>query len=254
MQAILTDLESANEYPFGFPEPNKKESRNHDTTEAIKKYIFENNLKPGQILPTESSLCESLGVSRSSVREGLRKLEALDVIKVKHGKGTYVAEMTMRPLIETLIFRTSLLMNDSNQALEEIFNLRKILDFGSCNEVVKAYRGKEAKELFSLVEAMERKAIQGESFIREDIAFHRALMAPLNNVLLDQMVSAMWLVHMSLVPKLGQNQSDLQATACAHRQMLEAAISGDRRAYRAALFAHYQPLERILYEASWAGE
>ncbi|WP_353065385.1 FadR/GntR family transcriptional regulator [Arcanobacterium hippocoleae] len=59
---------------------------------AVKSYILENGLKSGDPLPTEAKLCETLGVSRSSVREALRKLEALDIVTTRQGCGSLSAK------------------------------------------------------------------------------------------------------------------------------------------------------------------
>ena len=56
--------------------------------DAIKSYILRHGLRPGDRLPTESALCADLGVSRSSVREALRKLQALDIVTVRVGSGS----------------------------------------------------------------------------------------------------------------------------------------------------------------------
>lgn len=56
----------------------------------IIKYIRKNNLKKGDRLPTERNLTELLNVSRTSIREALKILEANYVINIKHGSGIYV--------------------------------------------------------------------------------------------------------------------------------------------------------------------
>ena len=76
--------------------------------DAIKSYILRHGLHPGDRLPTESALCADLGVSRSSVREALRRLQALDIVTVRQGSGSYVGEMSMQPLVETLVLRAAL--------------------------------------------------------------------------------------------------------------------------------------------------
>ena len=63
--------------------------------DAIKSYILRERLQPGDVLPTETQLCDTIGASRSSVREAVRKLEALNIVKVEHGKGTFVGSLSL---------------------------------------------------------------------------------------------------------------------------------------------------------------
>ena len=53
--------------------------------------ILAGNLKPGDKLPTEFELAESLGVGRNSVREAIKMLHSLGVVEVKMGAGTFIA-------------------------------------------------------------------------------------------------------------------------------------------------------------------
>jgi GntR family transcriptional repressor for pyruvate dehydrogenase complex len=55
-------------------------------------FVSEGNLRPGDRLPPMRELTEQLGVSRTSVREGLRALEALGVVTIRHGSGIYIAD------------------------------------------------------------------------------------------------------------------------------------------------------------------
>ena len=75
------------------------------TMAEIKNYILRSGLQMGDALPTESQLCTDLGVSRSSVREAVRTLVALDIVEVRHGHGMFVGQVSMRPMVEALIFK-----------------------------------------------------------------------------------------------------------------------------------------------------
>ncbi len=58
----------------------------------LKAYIMENNLKPGDKMPTEKDVCELLGVGRSTAREAYRMLQAMNVVKTIQGKGVFICE------------------------------------------------------------------------------------------------------------------------------------------------------------------
>ena len=61
-------------------------------TEQIRELIQNGSLTPGQKLPSEAELSKELSVSRSSVRESIRVLEAEGLVEVKRGSGTYISD------------------------------------------------------------------------------------------------------------------------------------------------------------------
>ena len=60
--------------------------------EEIRRFIEENSLKNGDMLPPEGSLCERLGISRGTLREAMRVLEEEEVVIRKQGIGTFVTQ------------------------------------------------------------------------------------------------------------------------------------------------------------------
>src|SRR6218665_135056 len=102
--------------------------RRSTTADQIKQLILTRDLKPGDPLPTEAELCETLDVSRSSVREAIRSLSTLDIVDVRHGHGTYGGEMSLDPMVETLVFRGILSPDGSLRALREVVEVRLALD------------------------------------------------------------------------------------------------------------------------------
>lgn len=224
-------------------EPGRKVT----TSDRIKDLILSDGLRPGDLLPTEGELCSRLGVSRSNVREAIRKLSTLDIVDVRHGHGTYVGEMTLDALVEALVFRGVLSPGDDLDALRDVVEVRKALDHGMSEQIVDALKGTENSELKALVDEMTALASAGKTFPQQDRAFHTGLLAKLGNSLVGQLVAAFWDVHTAVLPKLNVAvASDLEQTAQAHGLMLEAAESGDAEAFRAAITAHYEPIMRAL--------
>ena len=217
------------------------------TSDRIKDLILSDGLRPGDLLPTEGELCSRLGVSRSNVREAIRKLSTLDIVDVRHGHGTYVGEMTLDALVEALVFRGVLSPGDDLDALRDVVEVRKALDHGMSEQIVHALNGTENSELKDLVDEMTALAAAGKTFPQQDRAFHTGLLAKLGNSLVGQLVAAFWDVHTAVLPKLNVAvAADLEQTARAHGLMLEAAESGDAEAFRAAITAHYEPIMRAL--------
>ena len=217
------------------------------TMTAIKNYILEKGLHPGDALPTESQLCTDLGVSRSSVREAVRTLVALDIVEVRHGHGMFVGQISMRPMVESLVFKGLLNPGDDHRGLRDIVEVRITLDNALAEAVTHAWHNRQDPELDTLVDKIEQLASQGELFTDQDRRFHTRLLQPLDNHLYLHLTEAFWAIHTLTVPLLGAPKlEDLTSTAKAHRAMLQAARTGNIPAYHQAITQHYAPLLAVL--------
>ena len=213
----------------------------------IKNYILTKGLHPGDALPTESQLCTDLGVSRSSVREAVRTLVALDIVEVRHGHGMFVGQVSMRPMVESLIFKGLLNPGDDHRGLRDIVEVRITLDNALAQPVTHAWHNHHDPELDTLVDNIEHLASQGKLFTDQDRRFHTRLLQPLDNHLYLHLTEAFWAIHTLTVPLLDAPKlEDLTSTAKAHRTMLQAAYAGDTPAYREAITDHYAPLLAVL--------
>lgn len=212
-------------------------------TQRIKAYILERHLRPGDPLPTEAELCAALRVSRSSVREAVRTLAALDIVEVRHGYGTYVGRLSLSALVESLAFRGMLSAEDDAGVLRELVDVREGLELAYAERIVDAWAGKQDVELADLVASMEHKGDMGEVFLEEDRAFHARLIEPLGNNLVHQLATAFWDVYSAVSPHIETTSpSAYVETAQAHRQMLNAAQCGDVDAFRESVRLHYAPV------------
>jgi GntR family transcriptional repressor for pyruvate dehydrogenase complex len=75
-------------------------SRNH-VAERLRELLAERAIAPGDRLPPERKLAAELGVSRSSLREGMGRLADLGIIEARQGSGTYLAPLDIEDLLAT---------------------------------------------------------------------------------------------------------------------------------------------------------
>ena len=217
------------------------------TTDALKNLILERGLHPGDPMPTEAELMETLGVSRSSVREAVRTLVALDILQVRHGTGTFVGQLSLRPLVDAMVFRGVLLPGENFGALRDIVEIRTALDLALAPHIIERLAGVDATELEDDLQGMRDGAKRGRPFGEHDRAFHLHLAERLGNDLYGQLVAAFWDIYRIVSPHLGvASPREVSATVASHEDLLAAGLAGDLDRYRQAVVEHYQPLLRIL--------
>src|SRR5215213_10718369 len=91
----------------------------------IKEMIVNGQLKPGDRLPREPDLAETLGLSRNSLREAVRALALIRVLDVRQGDGTYVTSLEPNLLLDALSFVVDFHRDDT---VLQFFQVRRILE------------------------------------------------------------------------------------------------------------------------------
>lgn len=116
----------------------------------IQHYIIGNGLKPGERLPGERELCEALGVSRASVREALRSLQASGMVLVRHGKGVFVAKPDEG---QQALHRFAQLRE---VGLEELFAMREVLEVPAAGWAATSATNEQLRELAATFDELQR--------------------------------------------------------------------------------------------------
>jgi DNA-binding FadR family transcriptional regulator len=217
--------------------------------ERIKKLIIEERLPPGASLPTETELMERLEVSRNSVREALKALQAMGIVEIRHGFGTYVGSMSMAPMTEGLSFRTVAGHYRGEDSLLQLLELREAVETGLMARLVVAPEQLAALE--KLVDRMREEADAGEVGAETDRAFHSTLYAGLGNSLLSEVLDAFWDAFHRVRTDLAELRPDPRQTWQQHAAILDAVREGDMRRGEEAVRAHFGNIrERLRSTAS----
>jgi GntR family transcriptional regulator, transcriptional repressor for pyruvate dehydrogenase complex len=157
----------------------------------IEERILDGRLKPGDHLPSERELSASLGVSRPSLRESLRVLEALGIVDIRRGGGAdggAVLLETPGSGLSTVLKLQSALGHFSTT---EVVEARVALETWSCREA--AYRSTEQDhaELAAILDSMDSGTISASEFNALDAAFHQRIAESTGNALTAHLMGAL---------------------------------------------------------------
>lgn len=136
-----------------------------DIVRDIRDMIRQEKIKPGDRIPSERELAETMQVGRSTLREALRSLELLGLIETRRGEGTFLSDYRNHKLVEVL----STFVLQDNQSHEDVWRTRQLHEMAAIQEICH----NEAVSQMKIWDSF-RLRLKGESFQRED--FVRELM------------------------------------------------------------------------------
>lgn len=190
-------------------------------------------MRPGDRLPGERTLAETLGVGRSAVREGIAALEVLGVIETRVGSGSYLRSGTSELLPSTLSW--SLLLDQDRT--EELAVVRSALERSAAELAARHRTEQEAAELLALVER-QRAAEDPAAYVEADIAFHRELARIGGNSLLTELLSTTRSLLRVWFERAVDRREDIETATAEHQVLAEAIRDGDPEAASRAMDAH----------------
>jgi DNA-binding FadR family transcriptional regulator len=158
--------------------------------EAIKSYVLENGLRPGDPLPSEGEFARQLDTGRNSVREAVKSLEVLGIIETRRGSGLFVKAFTFDAIIDNLPYG---LLFDV-KSIMDLIEVRAHLENGMVKRVILEVTPEQLATLDAIVEHMRAEAEQGRYSFEDDRAFHEALYVNVDNPVLSRVLAVGWLV------------------------------------------------------------
>ena len=199
--------------------------------ESLRNAIKNGKLKPGERL-MEVQLAEELGISRTPVREAIRKLEQEGYVIMLPRRGTYVSSVSVHDV-------------------QEIFEIRTALESLSTGLAARRIENEELEQLQKLLAAIEGYIDKHDidNIVKTDIEFHDLLYKVSRNERLSGIISNLK-EQLSRFRTLSMSYPGrLKETLEEHREMVEAIASGDVEAAREAAERHMVRAEETLLKA-----
>ena len=199
-------------------------------------------LQPGDKLPSERELAETLGVSRSSIRDAIRSLELMGMVEPRQGAGTIVREISSDSLVNPLANA----IRRKDELIGELLDFRLMLEPPLAARAATRVSADEIAEMEEILQRQSDKHSRGEAAVAEDSEFHYAIaLASGNSVVLKVLDILMDLLRDTRERSL-QVEGRLQRSLAGHRRILAALKRHDAEAAKAAMRRHIEDVEEIV--------
>lgn len=197
----------------------------------IEERILDGRLKAGDHLPSERDLAVSLGVSRPSLRESLRVLEALGVVEIRRGGGPDGGAVLLSTPGDGMVNLLKLQIALAQFSWNDVLETRLALEAWSVEEAAYRSHDDDHRELAEILDRMDDPAIDSSEFNRLDAAFHMRIAESTGNALTAHFMGSLrTAIHRQMVQMYAELE-DWRETAktvrAEHREILSDITSGD---------------------------
>jgi GntR family transcriptional regulator, transcriptional repressor for pyruvate dehydrogenase complex len=202
----------------------------------VRRLIDGGTLAPGARLPPERELAQQIGVSRPTVRAGLRTLAALGVVRSRRGSGTYIPDGPPSLGGEALSFLAAL----HKVTGDDVYEARRILEVGAAGLAAERATADHLATLADDVAGLFASLGDRQLFLVHDINFHRSVAAASGNAIVASLVEMVAVLHYERRRATAARAVDgeLRDAADAHRTIYQAIRSRDVERARRAMNDH----------------
>ncbi len=232
-----------------FEDPIVRRSVAEQVAQRILGLVKSGSLKPGDQLPPERELAASLQVSRPSVREAIRGLTILGVIRTRQGGGAFVSDLDADVLLEPLHFFISL--EESN--LNELYDARMLIESNVASRAAENITDEQLARLEEIVTTQAGHLDNPARFRESDSAFHDVLWKSCGNAFLTRIGKSLNVIGLEFRRMASETAGVLAQSHKDHLRILAALKARDGAAAAEAASAHMRNVYRTTVE-SWQKE
>ena len=171
-------------------EPIDHESVVDTVVGKVETMIVDGVLKDGARLPSEREMADAFGVSRPKLREALQTLEARGLVHVRHGDGTYIAELTGRAMSPAMLA----LYSRHGEAFYDYLEYRREQEAFATRLAAQRATAADKERLSAIREELEAAWLgqDAEAESEADFRLHRAVVDASHNTTLIHMMASVY--------------------------------------------------------------
>ncbi len=217
-----------------------------EIVEQIKELFASGNLRPGDKLLSERELAERLQVSRASVREALSALEAMGLLEIRPGEGTFIRLTSVDGIIEPL----ALLLLVEKDQVRELYEVRKIMEVETAGLAALRAQPEEIERLGSILIRMEWDLHRGDLGELADLDFHMTIAEMAGNSILLRLMNtisdSMRQLLITARTSLYAEPANARILLTQHREIMKTIENQDHKGAKKAMLDHLVYVEKNL--------
>lgn len=213
-----------------------------EVVRQIQDFIVSGRLEPGDRLPPERELAQRLQVSRGSLRDAIRTLELVGLVRSRQGEGTLICDVSPEALLGPL----STALVRKRELVAELLDVRKMIEPRLAARAATHATPEHIARLEDVLHRQGLKMRRGEPAVEEDSEFHYTIALAAGNSVVQRVVDVLMdLLRESRVRSL-QVRGRPEKSLGGHRRILRAIRRRDPAMAEKAMRSHLSEIERVV--------
>ena len=235
----MTDLSSD---IFKTIDAERRGTTSEEVVSQLREMIHRGELRPGDRLPPERDLAKMLGVSRPTLRAGIRSLAAVGVLQSRQGAGTFVVKTDGPPALDSNPLRLMASLHGFTPA--EMFEARQSLEMAVAGLAAERATGEQMAAMSEEIAGMYASLDDPEQFLVHDMHFHQTVAAASGNRILTSLMNMVATILFDVRSKTVKRATDLKESAEMHRRVYRAIRDRNTEAAQQAMCDHLKAAQR----------
>lgn len=229
----MTDSKRKN---FKAVEAEKGGTSSEEVVVHLREMIQRGELRRGDRLPPERDLAKLLGVSRPTLRAGIRSLAAHGVLLSRQGAGTFVVDNDGPPSLDSSPLRLMAALHGFTSA--EMFEARRSIEMAMAGLAAERATGDQMASIAEELAGMYASLEDPEQYLVHDMHFHEMVAAASGNRILTALMNMVATILLDVRSKTVKRAKDLKESAEMHRQIYRAIRTHNPEGARNAMKDH----------------
>jgi GntR family transcriptional regulator, transcriptional repressor for pyruvate dehydrogenase complex len=217
-------------------DPEKAGSSSEEVVVHLREMIHRGELQRGDRLPPERDLAKLLGVSRPTLRAGIRSLAAHGILQSRQGAGTFVVDNDGPPVLDSSPLQLMAALDGFTSA--EMFEARRSLEMAMAGLAAERATGDDMASMAEELAGMYASLDDPEQYLVHDMRFHQTVAAASGNRILTALMNMVATILFDVRSKTVKRAKDLKESAEMHRQIYRSIRDHNAEAARLAMRDH----------------